>query len=1193
MSFKGWNFWIIAIAIFVALCLSSPKLVVQAQALATNTPEIQTSESPTVEPPPTEAPVVENTPTDILQAANTLPPEPEITVTPEIASTETFAVVPTIEPSTTITPAITPTEITTPTPTATQYEENWLIEYDLFYPSAVISALGGKGAAEAELRGFLSALENEPGVSYTLGISVEDDGILFKLEIDGDRGLEQFKRIYLGILAPRFGTTGGITQIWINSSGSAISEWQLILDSNITTGFSWRTVQSTGISETNSGYQDSASNTIGATGRQVFSFRNNESENYSLSLKYSSSWEENVPPTRRIFLNIPFEAEIDLSSFEIDSLTALSVSAMSEPPPFQSPPDMGNLGAVPASFDWRDSGMVPPIREQGSCGSCYAFATVGVMESAMLINGISADLSEQFLVSCTQNYNNGCSGGFPDSHKYHVSTLAQNQSETGAVLDSDMPYTGSESACYAVAHPYRLMSWQRVDANWNTIPNTETLKNIIFSKGPVAASVCSKTAFDNYDGGIFTTNETCSGSATNHAIILTGWKEDPVYGTVWILRNSWGTWWGDQGYMYIKAGTSSVGYNATYVVYEPLEDRIAPMVSKLDSISHTADNRIVINEDISVSVSQLLVTYDEVMYYSNGIDDVASLPNYSLVDLGADNLDGGGDDIPIVIDSASYNTTNRTLTLNINNNNALQNATYRFKVSGSGSVKDFAGSLLDGDGDGLPGGDYVISFKIAAKPPAPALLEPISGFVTNDNTPDLRWATAKHAASYEIVIARDSAFTSPIFRKNVGSVLSLTTPVMADGKYYWRVRGVNRFNDAGAWSSSRNLTVDTIAPVKPVLISPADQGSSRGTPLFTWKAASGAKYYIFKTTTETGDLVYSSTEITALSHKPSEQPLGILLWQVRARDAAGNLSEWSNARTLLVKPKIPAAPTLLLPLNNMFTMNQKPSLDWSDVPYGTQYQLQVAFTDTFKTDMIWRDETTASSLSTEVNLQKDSKYYWRVRAINAENEPGQWSSTRNFTVDNVAPKIPILDTPEDNKVNKGTPTYYWTSVSGGAFYQFRYSTTVEQVLYTSPEVDITSHKPPTQPVGKYLWQVRARDKAGNWSNWSESRTIVIQAPIPAAPKLTAPANQAEIKDTTPLLDWSTANYATGYEIQISKNSGFSGIIQQQVVNGVTEYIAKPLTYSGTGTNYYWRVRSINTYGQTGSWSAFRSFKIIS
>jgi predicted secreted protein len=1371
MSFKSWFVRIITFSIFFGSCLGSYSPPVNAQDIPTdqptNTSEIQATETPTETPVPQQ-------PSETPLPTDTPMPEPTGTNTPDLLPTETATV--------DLTATITPTETGTPTPTPTEIktEENWRIEYDLFYSSVLMASMGGQEAAETELRGYLTVLDNEPGVSYNLALTTEGDGSLFSLVIDGLGGLEHFRHIYLDVLAPRFGTTSGITQLWIYSSGKMVPEWQLALDSNITTGYSWHLIESNGVTITSEGYQDGTSGDIGAMGRQYFSLRNDGSETYSLSLKYSSPWEAGVPPARRIILNIPLQADMSLASPEILAFMALSAPAPEELSLLQAAPEMDMLGVLPDRFDWRDSGMVPPVRNQGSCGSCYAFATVGVMESAMLINGISADLSEQFLVSCTNGagyINNGCSGGRPDSHIYHVGTLAKEQSAAGAVFESAMPYTASESTCYVVSHPYRLMSWHTVNPTWNTIPDTETLKNIIYNNGPVAASICSLSAFNNYPGGIFTTNETCSGSPTNHAIILTGWITDPTHGTVWVLRNSWGTWWGDNGYMLIKAGTSSVGYNATYVVYEPLEDHTAPVVSKLDSVAHTPDNVIVINEDITVGVTQLLVSYNENMYYANGVNDVATLSNYSLINLGANNVVGGGDDISITINSAAYNVSTRIATLSINNNSILPNAAYQFIISGSGSVKDEAGSLLDGDSNGVTGGDYVMTFRISAKPPAPALAAPLTGLITRDNTPEFSWSSANDATSYEIDIAKDSAFTSLVHTGNSGSALSYTAPVLLDGKYYWRVRGVNRFGSAGSWSASRTITIDTTPPPAPLLYLPANLSSSRGTPLFSWNASSGAQYYQFRTMTTLGIVIFTSPEQTALNLRPPDQPLGTLLWDVRARDAAGNWSGWSSARALLIKPKIPAVPALYSPLNGLAMMNRTPTLDWSEVPDGTMYEFQVSSTDTFKT--VIQGGTTPSSEFTLISLA-DGKYFWRVRALNIDNEPGKWSGIRYFFVDNVAPRIPSLYIPRDNLISKGTPIYYWYSVSSGAYYQFRYSAIDGTVLYTSLEAKTTNHRPPTQPIGNYLWQVRARDKAGNWSNWSGTRSIEIQAPIttgpalispingsammnrmpsldwsevpygvkyeyqvatgytfvtilqsgttansekmltsladgkyywhvrainaynqpgkwssyryfsvdnvapispalylpvdnkinlgtpiyywksvtsgtyyqfrytsttgtvlytsletkatnhkpppqpigfynwqarardiagnwsgwsptrlieirapiPAAPKLAIPANKALTTDTTPLFNWLGADYATGYEVQISKNSGFTAIVQQPVVTGITEYTAEPLIVSGTGTYYYWRVRSINTYGQKGSWSAYRYFKLI-
>ena len=1189
MSIKSWFVRITCFSIFIGLCLGSFSPSVIAQEIPTSQPtdtlEVQFTLTPTSETLPTETPFSADTPTDNpTEPPATETPTPENSPTSETATeTATVDLTTTLTPTETATPTITPTL----TPTESVVEENWRVEYDLFYPSALLASMGGDGAAEAELRSFLSILDGEKEVTYNLGFTTEGGGSLFLLVIEGTGGVEQFRHIYLDLLAPELGTISGITQIWISSSGNAIPEWQLALDSNITTGFNWHLVDASGVRVSSESYQDGASDEIGGVGRQYFNLENDGSGSYSISFKYSSPWEAGAPPAQRIYLNILIPEEISLASPEIISFASFSAPAPEELSLLQSEPEMNLLGSVPANFDWRDSGNVPPIRNQGSCGSCYAFATVGVMESAMLINGISADLSEQFLVSCTRKengyINSGCSGGRPDSHIYHFNTPAYQQSSPGAVFESSMPYTASDSTCYAVDHPYRLMSWHTINPTWNSIPDAETIKNIIYTNGPVAASICSLSAFSNYNGGIFTTNETCSGSRTNHAIVLTGWITDPTHGTVWILRNSWGTWWGENGYMKIKAGTSSVGWNATYVEFETQEDLTPPKVTKLDSFAHTTDNLVVNNEDVTVGMTQLLVSFSEAMYYANGVNDILSLSNYTLTNLGADDQLGGGDDTPVAINRTAYNISTRIATLNINDNIILPNAVYQFRISGSGTIKDGSDLLLDGDNNGTTGGDYAINFRVSAKPSIPVLTAPVTSFVTNNTTPELSWLAAKDAATYEIVIARDSAFTLITHTRNSGSVLTYTAPVLLDGKYYWRVRGVNRFGVTGSWSTARTVTIDSTPPAAPALYLPADLSISRGTPQYSWNASSGALYYQLRTRTTLGDVIYTSPELATRTLRPPDQPLGTQHWDVRARDSAGNWSSWSSHRSLLIKPYIPAAPALYTPLNGSGLMNRTPTLDWADVADGEAYEFQVSSLDTFKT--LIQGGSTPSSEFTLISLT-DGRYYWRVRALNVDNEPGMWSGIRYYFVDNVAPSIPTPYIPLANAISKGTPTYYWYGVNSGAYYQFQYSTPDGIILYTSPETKATNHKPPTQLIGSYSWQVRARDLAGNWSGWSGPRSIEILAPVTAGPVLNSPGNGLAMMNRTPTLDWSEVPYGTVYEYQISSGSTFITLLQ----SGITADSEITLANLIDG-RYYWRVRAINAYDQPGKWSGIRYFYV--
>ena len=221
-----------------------------------------------------------------------------------------------------------------------------------------------------------------------------------------------------------------------------------------------------------------------------------------------------------------------------------------------SPPS--GLTALPGSFNWCDHNGCTPVKNQGSCGSCWAFATAGPLESLIKINdGITADLSEQYLVSCNID-GWGCDGGFW-AHDYHEWKMADGETEAGAVLESSFPYEARDAACNP-PHPkaYHIDSWQYVCPDCT--PTTAQLKQAIYAHGPLSVSVCVNDAFQSYSGGIFS-GPGCSD--LNHGVVLVGWDDDGC----WILRNSWSSAWGEGGYMRIKYGVSGIGTYAAYVAY--------------------------------------------------------------------------------------------------------------------------------------------------------------------------------------------------------------------------------------------------------------------------------------------------------------------------------------------------------------------------------------------------------------------------------------------------------------------------------------------------------------------------------------------------------------------------------------------------------------------------------------------------
>jgi len=227
------------------------------------------------------------------------------------------------------------------------------------------------------------------------------------------------------------------------------------------------------------------------------------------------------------------------------------------------PQTLRNEGfTLPPIWDWREHNGVTAIRNQGSCGSCWAFATIGAFESLLKLKAdTTVDLSEQHLVSCNEE-GWGCNGGF-----WAFDMLVA----SGAVMEKDFPYVASDVRCGGpYTHPFLLSGWSYINGE-DEIPEVQLIKEAIFQYGPISAAVYVGTAFQAYTGGVFDKDESkssgwlnCSAAAKepNHGIMLVGWDDEK---NSWILKNSWGPSWGEHGYMYIQYGISLVGYAAAVV----------------------------------------------------------------------------------------------------------------------------------------------------------------------------------------------------------------------------------------------------------------------------------------------------------------------------------------------------------------------------------------------------------------------------------------------------------------------------------------------------------------------------------------------------------------------------------------------------------------------------------------------------
>jgi hypothetical protein len=218
--------------------------------------------------------------------------------------------------------------------------------------------------------------------------------------------------------------------------------------------------------------------------------------------------------------------------------------------------------SLPAAFSWCDSGGCTPVKDQGSCGSCWAFSTVGALEcNIKLKDKVTVDLSEQWLVSCNSD-GWGCGGGWW-AHDYHQ-WKTDPCGGTGAVLEANFPYVASDVSCSCpYSHDYLIRGWAFVGTS-DGIPPVNSIKQAILDYGPVSVTVYANSAMQAYTGGIF---NGCESGDVNHGVVLVGWDDNQGTGGVWIMRNSWGPGWGEGGYMRIPYNCSNIGYGACYVDY--------------------------------------------------------------------------------------------------------------------------------------------------------------------------------------------------------------------------------------------------------------------------------------------------------------------------------------------------------------------------------------------------------------------------------------------------------------------------------------------------------------------------------------------------------------------------------------------------------------------------------------------------
>jgi cathepsin L len=229
-----------------------------------------------------------------------------------------------------------------------------------------------------------------------------------------------------------------------------------------------------------------------------------------------------------------------LADYSPEEFAALR-STKHDPSPFQTT----RLQATtknPASIDWRDKGAVTKVKDQGGCGSCWAFSATETVESHYQIaSGNLLTLAPQTYVNCVQNPKKcggtgGCEGATME--------LAFNLTvDTGIALESDIPYQGRDQECKAYKAAVKATGYVKNPEN-----DAAAFETALATKGPMAITVAAEP-WQLYGGGLFTGCSTgfIKDNTLDHGVQAVGYTAD-----YWIVRNSWGGSWGEKGYIRIS-----------------------------------------------------------------------------------------------------------------------------------------------------------------------------------------------------------------------------------------------------------------------------------------------------------------------------------------------------------------------------------------------------------------------------------------------------------------------------------------------------------------------------------------------------------------------------------------------------------------------------------------------------------------
>ena len=315
---------------------------------------------------------------------------------------------------------------------------------------------------------------------------------------------------------------------------------------------------------------------------------------------------------------------------------------------------------------------------------------------------------------------------------------------------------------------------------------------------------------------------------------------------------------------------------------------------------------------------------------------------------------------------------------------------------------------------------------------------------------------------------------------------------------------------------------------------------------------------------------------------------GTYYWRAKAYDGTKWSDNWSETRSFTVNTGNHFA---LSPEDGSSLDDTTPYLDWDDIAGAVSYEVEFAAGEA---GLDGSDVQPANDLSGYQITDSDSFSYgdtcfWRIRGLNKDGIAGTWSPIHSFHFSDWVYNWSGISPADSEQISDTTPELAWDSIDDAAGYELQLSN-LEEGIETA---EIFSSDTASYAVSSiltnntiYYWRIRPVDANGKHGGWSGICSFSINIPLPG---LLSPANNSIVSDTTPRLDWEDISGASGYSIQISNNSTFSSILEEDSSLSESNYnVSTELSLDST---YFWQVKTKNEDGVWGDWSSAWRFII--